>query len=139
MIPAFEPTTGNLPPGEHPATWDEIVTRFGDTPWPVKLLEGLRAVWVALRVAGCKRGYFDGSFVSAKHEPGDFDGCWETEDVDFDLLDPVLVTFDRGRATQKAKFGGEFFLADAQADPLGHCSANFFKWTVMGIQRESLS
>jgi hypothetical protein len=31
MIPAFSANTGNLPPGEHPATWEEIVERFGHT------------------------------------------------------------------------------------------------------------
>jgi len=49
-----------------------------------------------LREAGCGRAYVDGSFVTAKEVPGDFDGCWEAEGVDFDLLDPRLLTFDRG-------------------------------------------
>ena len=43
--------------------------------------------------------------------PGDFDGCWEEAGIDFDLLDPVLLTFDPGRASQKAKYGGELFPA----------------------------
>ena len=44
-------------------------------------------------MAGCRRAYVDGSFVTAKEVPGDFDGCWEAEDVDPDALDPVLLDF----------------------------------------------
>jgi len=66
---------------------------FGTTQWRRQLLSGLRAALEALRVAGCRRAYVDGSFVTAKEVPGDFDGCWEAEDVDPDALDPVLLDF----------------------------------------------
>ena len=75
MIPAFDPDTGNLPAGEHRARWDEIVERFGYTPWRRKLLDGLEAALASLRAAGCDRVYLDGSFVTAKEEPADFDAC----------------------------------------------------------------
>jgi len=45
--------------------------------------------------------------------PGDFDGCWDQTGVDFDALDPVLLDFDGHREAQKARFGGEFFIATA--------------------------
>ena len=127
MIPAFDPSTGNLPPGEHAATWDETVERFGFTEWRKQLLEGLRAALNSLRAAGCKRVYLDGSFVTAKERPADFDGCWDTEGVDFDRVDEVLLMFDRGRAAQKAKYRGELFLADARADPMGRLFLEFFQ------------
>lgn len=41
MIPPFDPAGGNLPPGVHPATWDEIVARYGSTPHRLRLLAGL--------------------------------------------------------------------------------------------------
>jgi hypothetical protein len=81
----------------------------------------------ALRAAGCRRAYVDGSFVTAKPDPGDFDGCWETGGVDPARLDPVLMTFDRGRQAQKAKYGGELFFADAAADPAGTRFVDFFQ------------
>lgn len=59
------------------------------------------------------------SFVTRKKTPGDFDACWNIEGVDIDELDriePVLLTFDNGRAAQKAKFGGEFFPAQTPAE-----------------------
>ena len=68
-----------------------------------------------LQSAGCRTVYVDGSFVSSKSEPGDFDACWEEAGVDLDRLDPVLLTFAAGRAAQKAKYGGELFPASALA------------------------
>ena len=79
------------------------------------MLAGLRAALENLRSAGCLTAYVDGSFVSSKSEPGDFDACWEEAGVDLDRLDPVLLTFDAGRAAQKANYGGEFFPASAVA------------------------
>src|SRR5919204_935850 len=109
MIPPFEPSTGLLPAGLHEATWEELVARFGTTPRRLALLAGLKAALDGLRAAGCRRAYVDGSFVTTKPDPGDFDGCWETDGVDPARLDPVLMTFDRGRRAQKAKYGGELF------------------------------
>ena len=130
MIPDFDRATGLLPVGEHLATWREIVERFGGTAWREKLLAGLRNALISLKAAGCKSVYLDGSFVTAKLSPGDFDGCWNTEDVDFDLLDriaPALLTFDVGRATQKAMYGGELFLAESAADGRGTLFRTFFQ------------
>src|SRR5436190_23079014 len=113
MIPPFEPSIGLLPAGIHEATWEEFVARFGWTPPRLALLSGLKAALDALRVAGCRRAYVNGSFVTAKEAPGDFDGCWETDGVDPARLDPVLVTFDAHRRAQKTKYGGGLFFADA--------------------------
>lgn len=62
-----------------------------------------------LASAGCQRLWLNGSFVTAKDEPGDFDACWDTADVDLEELDPVLLDLSSGRAVQKARFGGELF------------------------------
>ncbi len=77
MIPPFEQASGNLPLGIHEATWDELVARFGYNQHRQALLAGLKVALQALGTAGCRRVYIDGSFVSAKELPGDFDGCWE--------------------------------------------------------------
>ena len=79
-------------------------------------MAGLKAAMVSLRDAGCITVYVDGSFVTAKEAPGDFDACWEEEGVDPIILDPVLLTFDAGRATQKAKYMGELFPASTNED-----------------------
>lgn len=114
MIPDFK-SDGNLPPGIHWATWGEICDRFGVNQWRRELLRGLRAALEALRSAGCQTVYVDGSFVSSKPVPGDFDACWEEAGMDLRVLDPVLLTFDAGRAAQKAKFRGELFPASVPA------------------------
>ena len=58
---------------------------------------------------GVGRSGLTGSFVTAKDEPGDFDACWDTDEVDLDALDPVLLDLSNHRAAQKARFGGELF------------------------------
>jgi hypothetical protein len=126
MIPPFD-ATGNLPPGIHAVAWDEFVARFGTTPRRLALLAGLKAALDSLGVAGCRRAYIDGSFVTAKPEPGDFDGCWDTDGVDPAQLDPVLLTFAHGRQAQKAKYGGELFFAAAAAEPTGTTFVDFFQ------------
>ncbi len=94
----------------------EFVGRFGYTTQRLELLAGLRTGLDALRVAGCRRVYVNGSFVTAKRTPGDFDVCWESSGVRVALLDPALRTFANRRAAQKAAFRGEFFPAEALAD-----------------------
>lgn len=126
MIPDFK-SDGNLPPGVYWATWGEITDKFGANLWRRDLLRGLRAALEALRIAGCQTVYLDGSFVSRKLVPNDFDACWEEAGMDFTALDPVLLTFDAGRAAQKAKFGGELFPASAPANPGGSIFLEFFQ------------
>lgn len=43
------------------------------------------------------------------------------------MLDPVLLTFANGRAEQKAKYGGEMFVADAIAALPGRRFLEFFQ------------
>ncbi len=126
MIPDFK-SDGNLPPGVHWATWGEISDKFGANQWRRDLLRGLRAALEALRIAGCQTVYLDGSFVSSKLVPNDFDACWEEAGMDFTALDPVLLMFDAGRAAQKAKFGGELFPASVPAGPGASIFLEFFQ------------
>jgi hypothetical protein len=126
-IPELDALIGNLPPGVHDATWDELVDAFGFNRRRAELLQGLREALESLAQAGCKRAYIDGSFVTAKERPGDFDGCWEAAGVDPTLLHPELLDFREARAAQKAKYGGELFLANAPADPAGRAFLEFFQ------------
>ncbi len=126
MIPPFT-EEGLLPPGVYRATWREFVDRFGTTPHRRKLLAGLKAALKSLRAAGCRTVYIDGSFVTAKPHPGDFDGCWEIDGVEPERLDPVLLTFDAGRATQKAKYLGELFPAQMDEAGTGMAFLEFFQ------------
>ena len=51
--------------------------------------------------------YVDGSFVTTKETPEDFDACWDLEGVDPDRLAPICFDFSNSRAAQKTRFGGE--------------------------------
>lgn len=48
-----------------------------------------------------------------------FDACWDTDDVDLDALDPLLLDLSNHRAAQKARFGGELFpnVIESQSGP----------------------
>ena len=109
MLPPFDPITGRLPPGEHEATWDEVVERFGWNDRRRRLIDGLADALAILSEAGCGRLWLNGSFVTTKDEPGDFDACWDRTGVDPDALDPVLLDLSGGREAQKERFGGELF------------------------------
>src|SRR5262245_17707809 len=108
MIPRFVEAPGVpygiLPPGIHWASLEEVGTRFAVTPHRAWLFQGVVAVAEVLRSAGCMRMYLDGSFVTAKERPSDYDGCWEPANVNPTQLDPVLLDFSDGRAAQKLKY-----------------------------------
>jgi hypothetical protein len=126
MIPLSQ-IDGNLPAGIHDATAAEIVERFGGTSHRDWLIRGLFAALRELKAAGCKKVYLDGSFITAKKIPGDFDGCWDVAGVDPTGLDPVLLTFDSGRAAQKAKYHGELFPAQTVEGVSGNTFLEFFQ------------
>jgi hypothetical protein len=130
MIPPFEKYSGNLPPGIHESTWDEMEARYSLTPHRRSLLAGLKLALEALRVAGCRRVYIDGSFVSKRRRPSDFDGCWEMADVDLSVLSmlaPALLDVAPPRARQKAMYRGELLPAEAEADAAGTRYLEFFQ------------
>lgn len=132
MIPHFETSLGEdgrfqLPPGIHLAKWSELVERFGSNERRRGILSGLLRALRALKAAGCRRAYVDGSFVTSKDMPADFDGCWDHAGVDFDALDPVLLDFSGHREAQKSKFKGEMFIATTQADALETRFLDFFQ------------
>ena len=105
-----------LPPGIHEATLEEIEDRFATTEARRKLFHGFRRGVQALRAAGCRIVYLDGSYITTKTTPGDFDVCWEPTGVDPGKLDPVLLDFSHKRRNQKQKYGGEFFPSSVRAD-----------------------
>ena len=118
---------GNLPPGIHWTTWKELADRFGWSPHRRRLLKGLRQALRLLRDAGCAVVYVDGSFVTTKETPGDFDACWDVEGVDPERLDPVFLDFSDSRAAQKMRFGGEFFPAQLPEGITGRTFLAFFQ------------
>lgn len=117
MLPALDATTGYLPPGIHDASWEEFVARFGFNAHRQRLLSGLKEALRALQDAGCRTALIDGSFVTSKLHPGDYDAIWDSAGVDETKLDNVLLLFENRRAAMKTKFFGELFPALLEGDP----------------------
>jgi hypothetical protein len=105
-----------LPPGTHEASLVDVEASFATNPSRRAMFQGLVTGVEALRRAGCKVLYLDGSFVTEKDFPGDFDACWEPHGVNPLALDPVLLDFSNGRRRQKQKYRGEFFPSSSRAD-----------------------
>lgn len=113
MIPAFDQVTGELPPGEHPAGWEELYQRFGWNDHRRWLLAGLLRAVTNLRDAGCKFFLLDGSFVTSKEEPSDYDACCDYSGMDPLKIDPHLLGTKR---QMKAEFRGEIHPESYSAD-----------------------
>ena len=105
-----------LPPGVHIATMEEIKISFAMTNYRKYLYFGFERAIISLRESGCKSVFLDGSFVTTKPIPGDYDICWDTSGVNILLLDPVFLDFTDNRKEQKKKYYGEFFPANFLAD-----------------------
>jgi hypothetical protein len=129
MIPEFIDVGGPwkvLPPGVHSATLDEVESRFARSKHRKDLFRGFKKGALALCEVGCQTIFLDGSFVTAKPHPGDFDACWDTTGVDDSKLDPVFLDLADGRKKQKKRFSGEFFPAGLHADTR-HVFIDFFQ------------
>ena len=86
-------------------TLAEIEARFAMTRHRKKLFSGLKAVAENLKAANCQTLYLNGSFITNKEDPGDYDACWEPLEVNQNL-DPVLLT---DRAARKVKYLGDIY------------------------------
>lgn len=113
MLPIFQTLDGApwriLPPGEHPATLQEVKAHLAFNPHRLNLFDGLVAAASLLAQSGCKYLYLDGSYVTEKDIPSDFDACWSIEEVDLDSLDPIIWDIGNGTTAQKERFGGELY------------------------------
>jgi len=130
VIPEFD-ENGNLPPPNNFCEWEEFKERFSTTVPRQRLLKGLLRVMMKLKAAGCRIIYIDGSFVTSKEKPKDYDACWEDDGItlgDLKSVDPVLYNFARGRTQQKRLYRGEIFPASYPADEAGKNYLDFFQF-----------
>ena len=131
MIAALVPLPGSpwavLPPGIHSAILSEIEAAFAITPWRRELFAGLVEASRRLRLAGCQTIYLDGSYVTRKPHPSDFDACWDPSGVDVTKLDIVFLDFSNRRKAQKAAFKGEFFPSSMMCADVGQTFMEFFQ------------
>ena len=121
-------TRGILQPGIHIVPWSEFISLYSFSPRRKYLFEGMKRAFIHFKDAGCKQIYIDGSFVTQKVEPNDYDACWDMTDVNFDLLDPMFHR-DLKMGTQKHKlvFCGEFYPATIIEGGTGLTFLDFFQ------------
>lgn len=117
--------SGFLDPGIHTMTWEEFFIEFSFSPKRKVLLEGLKKVVDILKATGCSNVYIDGSFISSRLEPNDWDACFECAPTvirevykEFPLLDIK---------EQKKTYGGELYPASTEADAYRTPYLEFFQ------------
>ncbi|MBS1504556.1 MAG: hypothetical protein JST32_21020, partial [Bacteroidetes bacterium] len=115
MIPDFVNVRDALWPLLPPGIWDadiaEISERFAHNPHRLSLYTGMMKGIENIFRAGCPQLFLDGSYVTGKPLPNDYEICWDAAYVNPDLLDPAFLIFDNGREAQKKKYLGEYFPA----------------------------
>jgi len=134
MMLQTDPRTGYLPAGIHEAAWGEVVNCFAGNIRRKRLTEGLFAACRNLAGAGCIEILLDGSFVTEKPIPGDYDAAWETVGVVPERLDPVLLDSRNGFAAARAKYLGDLFPASGVAEP-GVLFRDFFRTDRDGVEK----
>jgi hypothetical protein len=105
---------GNLVPGIHQISWDELVNEFGFNMHRTNLIAGMQIAIADLKRAGCRKVYIDGSFVTKKLHPLDYDACWDYDGVNLYKVKidfPLFFNFDNSRARQKYYYKGEWMPA----------------------------
>jgi hypothetical protein len=100
-------TNGNLPPGIHRASMAQAKLRFARTYHRKELFRGFRNLAIHLKEANCQTLYLDGSFVTSKEQPDDYDAVWDPVGVT-NKIDPVLLTRDKIEERKKKYFGDVF-------------------------------
>ena len=91
----------NLKQGEHETTWIEFSKLSGFTWRCRKIVRRMRPMLLHMRDVGCNFVNIDGSFVTSKINPNDFDGTWDPEGVDVTKLDPIIKNEDKFSMKEK--------------------------------------
>jgi hypothetical protein len=122
---------GCLAEGIHEMSWDEVSKTFDFSLKRKELLAKLREVVVLLKAYGCTCLYLDGSIITDKLSPGDWDACY---DAPIGLLnelrkqDPILFSNNaENKKKRKEKYGGDLFFAGLSVNPERMSFIEFFQ------------
>jgi hypothetical protein len=97
---------GNLPPGIHIATIQEVEAHFTHNIQRKKLFKALLKVLEILQGCNCREVYLNGSFITVKSEPGDYDLCYEPTGI---KGTPEFKQFLEKREMRKKEYLGDIF------------------------------
>ena len=117
-------------------------TQFNFSPKRTLLLEGLESAIKILRKCGCTIIYIDGSFVTEKLEPNDYDACWDGDFLavvnKMMSIEPVFLDFSKQREDQKLKYKGEIFPSIFPADSIGTPYLEFFQQIRFSTEKKGI-
>ncbi|KAA6335586.1 hypothetical protein EZS27_016196 [termite gut metagenome] len=104
---------GFLPEGIYETTFEEINKRFGFSNRRNRLLTGMKELIDICKQLGCDVFYLDGSFVSKKVIPSDYDACWDTTSIHRESVlkaasESILVALEE-------EYGGEIYYAQTKS------------------------
>ena len=131
MALEFDKHNGNeqgnfiLKQGEHGTTWIEFSKLSGFTRRRRKIIRRMRPMLLHMRDVGCKFVNIDGSFVTSKINPNDFDGTLDPEGVDITKLDPIIKNEDK--FSMKEKYFGELYRQNTIEAGTGNSFDEFFQ------------
>ena len=116
---------GTLEPGIHKMSWEEFYNFFSFSEHRKILLWGLEKIYFSLREIGATHFYIDGSFVTSKKYPGDWDACFDApKHILYEIRDKYLLP---SRNKIKERYGGDLFYVDSEADEYGLKFLDFFQ------------
>ena len=125
-----------LPPGIHEMDWEAFYEFFSFSPRRKKLLEGLKKVVDILQETGCSVIYIDGSFVTKKLEPNDWDACFDCPPI---KISDILKRYPLyKRDEQKRLYGGELYHIQTKADQHGTKFLDFFQQITNTVKKKGI-
>ncbi|KAA6345245.1 hypothetical protein EZS27_007175 [termite gut metagenome] len=108
VIPDFL-DNGFLPEGIYETTFEEIKERLGFSNRRNRLLIGMKELMDVCKQLRCNVFYLDGSFVSEKLRPSDYDACWDTTSIHRELV--LKAASESILAALEEEYGGEIYYA----------------------------
>jgi hypothetical protein len=126
MVPNFN-SDGLLPEGIYDCTLEEFEKRFTNYFDRRKLYEkGIIPLMADLRAIACKSLYLDGSYVTNKIIPNDFDACWDNRGLNLAEVKQKFP-FLWNPIFSKKKYGGDVFPAFIKETRSGILFIDFFQ------------
>ncbi|MYD46352.1 MAG: hypothetical protein F4W92_08375 [Gammaproteobacteria bacterium] len=115
-----------LPEGIHLATLEETRDRFAINDVKRTLFGGFLEAVTQLADARCALVFLNGSYVTEKPYPNDYDACWNPDGIDENRLEPIFRD-PRLRGQQKIRFFGEFFPSTTIVNETEQTFVDFFQ------------
>jgi hypothetical protein len=130
--------SGNLEPGICDMKWNDFKAEFGFNAHRLSLMKGLELAISELKAVGCRAIYIDGSFITKKIYPGDFDVCWDEKGVNYEVIKssyPGLMDFGFKMQNMKKRYGGDIVPMTQYANERGTSFLVYFQEDRQGREK----